>query len=149
MRELNQLAINFREAIRIAEIGDVLLPFKSFPKNCCEHCSVLFGYYLNLIMPGSTVEIIRGVDDSSYDLAYHFWLEVDGRIYDLTLDQFDECSLPVYGGKVHPFQNVFVEDKREYLHLYMLYYFDKAIDLPMFSRALSSVTQVLKGNTRE
>lgn len=32
MKELDLLAMDFREAIRIAEIGDILLPFRSFPK---------------------------------------------------------------------------------------------------------------------
>lgn len=145
MRELDQLAEKFRIALQQEQTSDIAPLFDSFPNNCCEHTSVLFGYFLNIKMPELTVEIIRGVKRTDEcDLEYHLWLEVDGLIYDLTVDQFEECNIPVYGATLHPLNDLFIEDKREYLGAYMTEYFDKVLELPRFSKILSLTCNYMK-----
>jgi hypothetical protein len=59
---------------------------KDFPKDCCEITSRLLAYYLR-DNGFQHIEIVCGC----VGLERHVWLEVDGRIVDVTADQF-QCD---------------------------------------------------------
>jgi len=144
MEDVTKLARSFRSAIEVSEIAEVLPFFKLFPKNCCEHTSVFFGYYASLLFPELEIDVIRGRNESVHGIEYHLWLEINGQAFDLTLDQFDEYQEPIYSEGLHPITATFVEDKRDSINSYMSYYYDKVLDIPRFSKAISSVICKLK-----
>jgi len=79
------------------------LPFFSgFPKNSCRGASIFLGYLLNERFPDSMVQLIHG--SNRYKNEHHYWLEVDGYIFDITADQFDQFSSPIYASLTNPLQ---------------------------------------------
>jgi len=82
------------------------LPFFSgFPKNSCRGASIFLGYLLNERFPDSRVQLIHG--SNQYKNEHHYWLEVDGYIFDITADQFDQFSSPIYASLTNPLQTYF------------------------------------------
>ena len=70
------------------------IPFiHDFPKNCCEYASIFFGIIAKKNRPKSEVMLIEG----KHRNERHFWLSIDGLIYDITADQFIEHSKPLIG----------------------------------------------------
>ncbi|ECK6591654.1 hypothetical protein ICC55_002889 [Salmonella enterica] len=95
-------------------LGESGMPFFGmFPENCCQGTSVFLGMLLSHFLTRDMIKVVRG---STRDRLYHhFWVEVDSKIYDLTLDQFHETmngkykgiEKPVYGEDKHPLRNYF------------------------------------------
>jgi len=76
------------------------LPFlHSFPKNCCEIASLVLGYVLKDAHPNMEIMVVKA-DRPGHGM--HFWLEAGGRIFDITADQVEEISSPVFGGAFIP-----------------------------------------------
>lgn len=122
MDEIKSLAHRYRSVYEKFH-NELEIPFFSgFPKNCCEGASFFFGYCISTLFPRNDVEIIKGVRQYNGHTEYHFWIEVDGLIYDLTADQFNCTSLPVIGEVNHPLHNQFKECQRESVKSYFLYY---------------------------
>lgn len=72
-------------------------PFSaSYPKNCCESVSLIFYYLMKEKYPSAMVRIVHGTKAEHED---HFWLEVDGLIFDLTAHQFENVEAPILGEK--------------------------------------------------
>ncbi|MCX2497901.1 hypothetical protein OQ486_13930 [Plesiomonas shigelloides] len=95
------------------------LPFFTiFPLNCCQGASVVFGMLVKLLPTQHTVTVVKG--DTRDRRGAHYWLEVDGLVYDLTLDQFkdtlgsrfDGINAPLYGAAKHPLQMYFLPAER-------------------------------------
>ncbi|MCS6161884.1 hypothetical protein [Shewanella baltica] len=139
MEDMTKLARSFREAIEVSNIAEELPIFEDFPKNCCEHTSVFLGFYVNLKFPDLEIDVISGRNESIHGIEYHLWLEISGKVFDLTLDQFDEYHKPIYCEKSHPTARIFIEENRVPIESYMPYYFDKVLEIPRFSKAISSV----------
>lgn len=78
--------------------------FCSFPKNSCQGASILLRMMLEEKCPSSKVIYVKGEDTYNY---CHYWLEVDGLIFDITADQFEEVELPIYGEISQPLLNKF------------------------------------------
>ncbi|EGQ7769571.1 hypothetical protein MA612_004549 [Vibrio parahaemolyticus] len=144
MKDIAKLAECFRSAIEISDITEILPFYKYFPKNCCEHTSVFLGFYISLIFPELEIEIIRGRNESIHGLQYHFWLEIDGSVVDLTVDQFKGYDAPIYCENAHPLAAEFVEDRREPIGFYMGHYYRKVLEIERFSKAMSSIGCKLK-----
>ncbi|WP_350225412.1 hypothetical protein [Vibrio parahaemolyticus] len=144
MKDIAKLAECFRAAIEASDIADLLPFFKHFPQNCCEHTSVFLGFYINLVFPELETEIVRGRKESVHGLQYHFWLEINGQVVDLTVDQFKGYNVPIYAENTHPLSGEFVEDKREPISVYMGQYYDKVIEIERFSKAMASIGCKLK-----
>ncbi|WP_133468026.1 hypothetical protein [Paraglaciecola marina] len=122
--------------------------FFSFPENCCEGASLFLGYYLFLRFPDNKFEIIRGLTESAYDHVYHLWLEVDGHIFDLTIDQFPEYENPIFNSQQpHPMSDIFIEDKRLALIIYLDYYFNKVVESERFTKSFCRFSELVKINT--
>ncbi|MUK32196.1 hypothetical protein GNP44_19245 [Aliivibrio fischeri] len=102
------------------------------------------GFYISLIFPELETEVVRGRNESINGLKYHFWLEINGQVIDLTVDQFKGYSIPIYAENIHPLAEEFVEDKRESIDAYMGYYCDKVLEIDRFSKAMSSIGSKLK-----
>ncbi len=113
--------------------------FSSFPKNCCEGASFFFGLYIMYKFPNSTIEIVKGTNDSPADSECHIWVEVDGLVFDLTADQFEGIDEPIYGKELHPLSKVFVPQSRKYLSCYYSYYTKVALEPENVSRIYSNL----------
>ena len=144
MNEVTKLATCFRSAIEISEITNILPFFEFFPKNCCEHVSVFLGFYVSLKYPDLQIEIVRGKCETQSGIEYHLWLEINGQVFDLTLDQFEGYEVPIFGVAEHPMSSEFCEDKRDFIDSYMPYYYDRVLEIPRFSRGISSIVSKLK-----
>ncbi|WP_299787372.1 hypothetical protein [uncultured Shewanella sp.] len=82
------------------------LPFFSgFPKNSCRGASLFLGYLLKEQFPGTKIELIHG--SHRYKDEHHYWLEVDGYTFDITADQFEQFSSPIYAWVANPLKEYF------------------------------------------
>ena len=93
--------------------------FTSFPLNSCQGASVVFGMLVMLLPTQHTVAVVKG--DTRDRRESHYWLEIDGLVYDLTLDQFkdtlgsrfDGINAPLYGAAKHPLRMYFLPAERQ------------------------------------
>lgn len=93
--------------------------FTSFPLNCCQGASVVFGMLVSLLPTQHTVTVVKG--DTRNRRESHYWLEIDRLVYDLTLDQFQETlgnrfdgiDAPLYGAAKHPLRMHFFYKERQ------------------------------------
>lgn len=121
-KDINKLALDvraiFEEHCQI--LNDLSFPFFfDFPKNSCQSASVFFGVCLKQLFPDLDVKIVHGRTRGDSD-HHHFWVEVNEKIYDLTLDQFqswlgeryDGLNHPVYDVKKHPLAGYFFYKER-------------------------------------
>ena len=90
--------VDFLERNKTTE--EFVFPFShSYPRNCCESVSVLFYHLAAVKYPSAKVRIVRGINARDEN---HFWLEVDGLIFDLTSHQFETIQAPIIGAKTNP-----------------------------------------------
>lgn len=82
----------------------------SYPKNCCELISVHLGLALETVNPGSNVEVVRAYNHNAN--KWHYWVEMDGVVFDLTAHQFDEYRQPLVCAKPSPFESRFPDIER-------------------------------------
>lgn len=101
-------------------LNDLSFPFFfQFPKDSCQSASIFFGTCLQQLFPSVVVKIVRGTTRGD-DVYHHYWVEVDNKIYDLTLDQFEPwlgskfkgVSKPIYSEKKHPLAKFFFYKQR-------------------------------------
>ncbi|WFC30143.1 hypothetical protein PT008_08105 [Proteus mirabilis] len=87
--------------------------FCTYPLNCCQGASILLGQLILDLHPNAEITIVKG--SSRKDDNHHYWLEVDKKIFDLTVEQFVSwmnkkyhCpASPIYGDKKHPLAGYF------------------------------------------
>lgn len=88
--------------------------FSTFPLNCCQGASIVFGLFVTQLYPQLNVTVIRGSTRNRE--ASHYWLEIDRRVYDVTLDQFSnqfaEMNTPLFGSVKHPLRTYFFYKER-------------------------------------
>ena len=92
--------------------------FSDFPVNSCQGGSILLGLEASQNFSTSKVEIVLG--STRKRDVHHYWVEIDNKVYDLTIDQFSslidkkyQCpTKPVYAAKKHPLRNYFFYKKR-------------------------------------
>ena len=76
------------------------LPFLyGFPSNSCEAVSTYFAFLAMEKFPQATVVVVHGWNN---DDEHHYWVEIDGLVYDITADQFPEVSQAYYGLSTNP-----------------------------------------------
>ncbi|TFF70834.1 hypothetical protein DRM94_20860 [Aeromonas taiwanensis] len=116
---IEQLARSTRSVFELHHESLTGLPFfTSFPLNCCQGASVVFGVLVSLLPTQHMVTVVKG--DTRDRRESHYWLEIDGLIYDLTLDQFQETlgnrfdgiDAPLYGVAKHPLRMHFFYKER-------------------------------------
>jgi hypothetical protein len=105
MDKVTKIAQSLRK-IYVEERSNLKLPFfYSFPKNSCESASIFLALILKTQFHTKAIEIVHGKNIEERE--NHFWVTVDGYIYDLTVDQFDGISSPIYCEESHPMDNYF------------------------------------------
>lgn len=63
------------------------LPFiHNFPFSCCEISSLILGKIINDAFNNKDILLVKGYDRENDE--YHFWLEVDSVVVDITSSQF-------------------------------------------------------------
>lgn len=100
------------------KLDDGLPFFYSFPLNCCQGASVVFGLLVVDLLGKQNVTVIKGTTRNRQ--VSHYWLEIDEQVYDLTLDQFKDTlgsrfegiDLPLYGAEKHPLRLHFFYKER-------------------------------------
>ncbi|MEQ1969468.1 hypothetical protein ABLA30_21375 [Xenorhabdus nematophila] len=118
---LVKLATNIRTVFEKEhqKINDMRIPFfYSFPINSCQGASVFLSMAAQQFFPNADIKIVIGGDRKNED--FHYWLEIDKKIYDLTIDQFISwmdkqynCpDKPIYAEKKHPLARYFFYKKR-------------------------------------
>ncbi|MBO1894214.1 hypothetical protein HNW13_000140 [Shewanella sp. BF02_Schw] len=117
--KLSDFAIQFRAVLDTHSSSIGLPHFYNFPRNCCEGVSVYFAFYTMQMFPSVNVEVVhsRNSDDE-----HHYWVEIDGLIFDLTADQFDECNAPIIAQASSPLENVFPICERSFASIAMCAY---------------------------
>jgi hypothetical protein len=114
--------------------------FYGFPNNSCEGSSCLLAWILIEKFPGLSVEVIHGKDKESES---HFWVEVDGLIFDITIDQFPEFSEPIYGYSNHPMVNQYTEIKRYFALEFLYKYINYSANIEDVNQAYNYVNNAL------
>lgn len=87
--------------------------FGMFPDNCCQGASVFLGVLLSHYQPRGATKVIHG--STRNRMYHHFWVEVNSKVYDLTIDQFYKnlgvkysgIDEPIYGDDKHPLRKYF------------------------------------------
>ncbi|OEE65881.1 hypothetical protein A1OO_08715 [Enterovibrio norvegicus FF-33] len=105
--EIVQLAQRIRSIYEKASHEDFSLFMGSFefPKNSCEGASRVFAHIVKSKHPECDVKVIEGYDYPNDER--HYWVVVNELIYDLTSDQFDEFSVPLFGVNYTPLSEKF------------------------------------------
>lgn len=81
--------------------GKIEAPFiHGFPQSCCELISVHLGLMLEKANPHQKVQVVKAYNRSSDE--WHFWVEVDSLVLDLTAHQFGQHSEPLVCAKPSP-----------------------------------------------
>tara|TARA_B100001063_G_scaffold115230_1_gene107662 strand:+ start:1666 stop:2202 length:537 start_codon:yes stop_codon:yes gene_type:complete len=78
--------------------------FSGFPKNCCESASIFLGKAIKEASPNSDIFYIKG---ENIDGESHYWLEVNGLVIDITIEQFECFTCPIYSSMSHPLSHEF------------------------------------------
>lgn len=121
MTKLIKLASDLRRILEKthAKLDRMGFPhFYNFPVNCCQGSSILLGLEASQKFPASKIEVVLG-STRKRDI-HHYWVEIDNKIYDLTIDQFSswidkkyQCpNYPIYSVKKHPLRNYFFYKER-------------------------------------
>ena len=119
--------------------------FGGFPENCCEGASLFFGFIAKNIFPEMSVMIIKGskvFDDG--EEGYHFWVEVDGKAFDLTSDQFNFVEGPIINKKIKGKHIGFSIESRQCVLEFLLYYFDNCLEEERFFPIYEKIIFMLK-----
>jgi hypothetical protein len=94
---------------RIGREHDVPL-LRSFPTNSCEAASAVLGLVLRRKYAAATVHVVRGHDVVRG--GWHFWVEVDDHVVDITAHQFERYDGPLVMVSPSPLESEFAEVDR-------------------------------------
>lgn len=119
---VDQLAKDLRRVFEQhhEQLNEMGCPFFSmFPENCCQGASIMLGMLAEFFIPTCSVVIIKGCT-RGFGTNYHYWLTIDDRVYDLTLDQFqstlgnkfDQLRRPLFSSAKHPLRMHFFHKNR-------------------------------------
>ncbi|HIF9068998.1 TPA: hypothetical protein ACX6QT_001529 [Photobacterium damselae] len=89
-----ELAKKIRTIFELAKSNIDLPGFWNFPVGSCQGASLFLGKVIEESFPESAIEYVEATDNYG---EIHFWLTVDGHIFDITADQFPEVNEPIYG----------------------------------------------------
>lgn len=119
--------------------------FKHFPENCCEGASFFFGYIAQEMFPDKTIEIIKGRRVRSGHIEYHYWIECQNQIFDLTADQFKNINAPAYGISLHQKHLGFKEIQREFISCHLLYYIENCVEAERLFLIKNTIVNKIQG----
>lgn len=78
--------------------------FHDFPKNSAEGASVYLAFLASEKYPTLPIDVVYASNQAG---ERHHWVEVNGQIYDITADQFEGITAPIYGESTSPLQQSF------------------------------------------
>lgn len=78
--------------------------FHDFPKNSAEGSSVYLAFLASEKYPTLPIDVVYASNQAG---EQHYWVEVNGQIYDITADQFEGITAPIYGESTSPLQQRF------------------------------------------
>lgn len=105
-----ELSLRIRELFEKA-MGDIDLPgFWRFPTGACEGASLFLGNTLKEHFPASEIEYVKGYKPNG---EMHFWLVVNGLIFDITADQFKNIKDPIFGQTHQPLEAQFSDTEKQ------------------------------------
>lgn len=79
----------FEELPKLSSDESLRIPFiHSFPQNCCEHSSYLLAMLLWSLGDRNDIYVVEGECRGES----HYWVEVNGDVFDITIDQFNGFS---------------------------------------------------------
>ncbi len=84
--------------------------FEDFPKNSAEGASVYLAFMASEKYPTLPIDVVYASNDVG---DRHYWVEVNGQIYDITADQFEGITAPIYGESTSPLQERFPQSERK------------------------------------
>ncbi len=90
-KELGNMCIAFRRAIIESNVKSLYIMLKYFPFGACGAASELLAKYLENNKYGKFNYILG--EHNGYS---HAWLEQNGVIIDITLDQFEDYECPIF-----------------------------------------------------
>jgi hypothetical protein len=118
--------------------------FQGFPKNCCEGASFFFGHIAQDIFPNKVIEIVKGCRFDDNGEEYHYWVEINGDIFDLTADQFNNVDMPIFGMKTESSHLGFRELERECISCYLLFYTENCLEIERFNPIKAKIIRQMK-----
>ncbi len=96
------------------------LPFLyGFPSNSCEAVSTYFAFLAMKEFPQASVEVVHGWNK---DDEHHYWVKIDGLVYDITADQFPNVSQAYYGLSTNPLLSTFTKTENKAASVAMVDY---------------------------
>ena len=100
--EIEDLGLKIRSIYEkgAAEGFSLFMGSFQFPKNSCEGASRVFAHAVIQRYPSCNVRLVEGYDHPNDDT--HYWVLIDGLVYDLTCDQFDGFSNQILGKVTNP-----------------------------------------------
>ncbi len=81
-----------------------------YPEGCCESVSLIFNFLMKAEYPSAKARVVRGTNTKH---EHHFWLEIEGLIFDLTAHQFENIEAPILGEKSSPLTREYEPDDEE------------------------------------
>ncbi|MEZ8097227.1 hypothetical protein ACED51_24280 [Photobacterium swingsii] len=92
---MEELTKCLRSYLKVHHKNIELPRLRLFPKGSCETSSLLLGKLLKSEFPDNEVWFVEGRNSNSNER--HFWIEINNKTFDITLDQFDGIESPLYG----------------------------------------------------
>ncbi len=129
MKEFEDIAIKFRNAILSIEKDSRPIGLQEFPSGSCGDASRLLGTYLEEKGFGKFI-YVSGERGSKQDNTWrsHAWLKKDALIIDITADQFDEINSGVVVTEKSAFHDTFDIDETSDANFWPT---DKHCDVPL------------------
>ena len=97
-------ALRFRQAIEQTDKARLTTDFRDFPKGSCGDASLLLAKYLKDCGFGE-FDYMLGFLFPESESHSHAWLQQGDLIVDITIDQFDDCSEPVFVSYCSPWHD--------------------------------------------
>ena len=82
--DLRRVAGAFRTSVeRLAPFDQAYAAFRNFPTGCCKDASFVLARILDAFLKPDRIDYVWGMEPGP-DLSTHGWLEVGGRVVDVT-----------------------------------------------------------------
>lgn len=96
--DIRQSASNLVSFLEQNKFAQIYPYFRSYfyPEGCCESVSLIFIYLMKAKYPSAKARVVRGTNTKQ---EHHFWVEIEGLIFDLTAHQFEPFETPILGEK--------------------------------------------------
>lgn len=123
-------------------LDDKKLPyFYSFPINSCQGASIILAVFLYFTDElNKDVKIVRG---ESLDHIQHYWVTTQGRLYDLTIDQFSDIEFtPKIATKYSNLKELIINKTHHPLDSFFIFKYE----YPLFHSIADFCTNAIEAN---